>query len=184
MNAKENLREEHAACMRIFTVLQQICEPVKKNEEGLREPLERIISFLEVYVDQCHHKKEERFLFPALVDVEIPGIKDLIGELRLEHQTGRTLVREMKTQMEGFYGGTGLSPSKLVDIPKQYIGIFRKHIRRENAELLPQIEIGLSDQKLAWLSEQFERIENEQIGRHRYEAFREMSRKPVRLNAI
>lgn len=184
MTPKENLREEHAACMKIFMALQQICERLKKNEEGLRELLEKIISFLEVYVDQCHHEKEERFLFQALVDAEIPGIEDLVSELRLEHQTGRVLVKEMKTQMEGFYEGTGSSPSELVDISGQYIGIFRKHIRRENAELLPQIEAGLPKQKQAWLSEQFEKLENEEIGRHRYGAFHEMSRKPVRLNAI
>lgn len=46
-----------------------LSKPTRIDREGIgsKNEIDRILEFLKVFVDRCHHAKEEDFLFPALV---------------------------------------------------------------------------------------------------------------------
>ena len=172
MSPKENLREEHGNIMKIFSALQKILPELEHRKEELIIDLELIIDFLEIYTDKCHHGKEENILFPALEELRNTEADNLTTELRSDHRTGRVLLKEIKLEFDKLNKKAEYSPSVFIDTSKRYIGLFRKHIRKENAQLLPMIEERFSKEQQARIEAQFERFEHENIGPERYEAFK------------
>jgi hemerythrin-like domain-containing protein len=62
---------------------------------------EEILDFLVVFVDKCHHGKEEGLLFPALEAVGVSRNGGPIGVLLEEHRKGRSLTAEMTAAPAG-----------------------------------------------------------------------------------
>lgn len=91
MKPSEDLKVEHALTMKMLAVLQAICGKMEKQEAGLEEDIRGIIEFLRIFVDRCHHGKEEDIFFPALEELGIFDASDLIEKLRAEHRTARAL---------------------------------------------------------------------------------------------
>ena len=81
MTPTEELREEHGIIMRMFAILQRMGEMIEKPDSAVETNLEQIIEFLKVFVDQCHHGKEEEILFPELEKAQIPDEGEMIRKL-------------------------------------------------------------------------------------------------------
>ena len=63
------------------------------------------MDFLSIFVDKCHHGKEEEFLFPAL---EAKGVKregGPIGVMLHEHEQGRGLVAMLRNAVADYTSG-------------------------------------------------------------------------------
>ena len=72
MKATQQLRDEHEGVKIMLTVLGQVCQQLESTGNLNTEHFEGILEFLKVFVDKCHHGKEEELLFPALVAVGVP----------------------------------------------------------------------------------------------------------------
>jgi hemerythrin-like domain-containing protein len=179
MGPIEELREEHGAIMKVFSILQAVSG--KMDEEDPQDPLDRLIldafrrilEFLKVFVDQCHHAKEEELLFPAMTEA-VTGNRGLIEELISEHEHGRRMIRSMEVALSrtGREGETSFGG--LAETIKEYLQVFRNHIRKENAILFPEARDLLSHTTQSLMAREFERIEEERIGKGRHEAFHRM----------
>jgi hemerythrin-like domain-containing protein len=170
MGPVEELREEHGAIMKVFAVLQEIGRRMEHREPFSSDHLGRIMEFLEVFVDQCHHGKEEQFLFPALGKKNLPS-KDLLRELISEHHAGREMVRTMKEQLPGMSREPDPVPGQLVQTARRYMEIFRTHIRKENGVLFPEARQSLTWDEQQLMAGMFQRLEEEKIGKGRHEEF-------------
>lgn len=67
-----------------------------------KEELEGIMEFLMVFVDKCHHGKEEDFLFPALEAAGVARDGGPIGVMLHEHERGRRHIADMKNALGDF----------------------------------------------------------------------------------
>ncbi|MEJ2638466.1 MAG: hemerythrin domain-containing protein [Desulfosarcinaceae bacterium] len=163
MRPEENLREDHGQIMKLFVTWQNMLEKLDRKDQALLEDLEKCIDWVEVFVDRCHHGKEDEILFPAMASSEDPEVTRLIKDLHSEHQTGRSLLESIKLEINGLSQPNGLSGG-LIQLSRGYIDLFRKHIRRENAQLLPLIEkcIPIEDQER--IIAQFGQYEQRTIG--------------------
>jgi len=132
------------------------------------------MEFLKVFVDTCHHGKEEEFLFPALEEAGVPREGGPIGVMLQEHQTGRELIRKMSTSLDGLGKGKIDAESAFKEAAESYIEVLRKHIDKENNVLFPMADERLSQERQHQMSEQFERLERERIGEGRHEAFHKL----------
>ena len=79
----------------------------------------------------------------------------MIKDLRSEHQTGRSLLKAIKLEFRASVEPNG-SPAGLIKLCQRYIDLFRKHIRRENAQLLPLIKECISTEARERIAAQFE----------------------------
>jgi len=59
--------------------------------------LDQILEFLKVFVDKCHHGKEEKVLFPAMEEAGIPRQGGPISVMFYEHERGRSYVRGLRS---------------------------------------------------------------------------------------
>jgi hemerythrin-like domain-containing protein len=125
------LRQEHGTSMKMFSLLEKLAAA----GSGSSSSLDRIVHLLERYVDECHHGKEERAVFPALLAVEAPAAGELTEELAAEHAQARQLLDTLK---QGLAEASETGSSEAFQRTAQsYAQLMRTHIRKENARLLP-----------------------------------------------
>ena len=72
MNPIDELKQEHEGIKLSLEILSRIAQNMQRNvEPGAAEDMGRLIEFFTVFVDTCHHGKEEELLFPALEDIGV-----------------------------------------------------------------------------------------------------------------
>lgn len=105
MKATEELKKEHEGIELMLQVLKAISEKIGRGEELPDGHLDDMIEFFIIFIDKCHHGKEEEFLFPALEDVNILREGGPIGVMLNEHEQGRILVGELKKALAKYKTG-------------------------------------------------------------------------------
>ena len=173
MLAIDELLHEHRAVEIMLEVLDRLCGKLAEGGKKELKDLKSILEFLEVFVDKCHHAKEEKELFPALLESSRREWSAKIDELLAEHEKGRALIR-------GLRGSPGSAPvsrdaarSAASAQAREYIALLREHI--ENEEKLFQAAdklLGASRQQE--LKAGFDKIEAERIGPGRHEQFHQL----------
>ena len=130
------------------------------------------MSFLRVFADQCHHAKEEKYLFPLLEARGVPPTGCPIGALKHEHEKGRALVDDLSNAIEE-YAGRRESVS-LIAALNGLVELYPNHIWKEDYLLIPMASKVLSASDHETLAKQFESVDAE-IGPHIHEKFEEFA---------
>ena len=63
MKATADLWEEHKAVLHMLTVLEGLVARMGRGETPYADDLQKVVEFSRVFVDRCHHGKEEQLLF-------------------------------------------------------------------------------------------------------------------------
>jgi hemerythrin-like domain-containing protein len=160
MRPEDNLREDHGRIMKLFAVWQKLLGDLDHPDPAMHEALAKCIDSVDVFVDRRHHGKEDEVLFPAMASSENPDTTRLIQDLRSEHQAGRSLLKAIKLEFKASAEPNG-SPVDLIQLCQRYIDLFRKHIRRENAQLLPLIKKCISTEARERIAAEFEQYDRD-----------------------
>ena len=171
MNPKDVLREEHGTTMKMLAVLQRFFATLADFKEGEAQDLKALIEFFEIYVDRYHHGKEEQLLFPALSRTRTTKIDLLISSLIDDHRQARMGMEVMKIDAVTLHSCTEADRNGLTERVERYVDLLRKHIRKENSELLPLIEERLSATESLQMAEQFYDMEKVTLGLSGLETF-------------
>jgi hemerythrin-like domain-containing protein len=171
MDPKDVLREEHGTIMKMLAALQKFSARLMDLKDGDVKDLEALIEFFEIYVDRYHHGKEEQHLFPALCLARTPNIDSLVKSLIDDHCQARKDMEELRSHAAAIHSYTGVEPVEFTEAAQRYVELVRKHIRRENSELLPLIEEKLSEIERLQLGGQFHDVEKATMGSSGLEIF-------------
>jgi hemerythrin-like domain-containing protein len=86
-----------------------------------------------------HHADEEEDLFPALLQAappaELAGLRGLVAALQAQHRELEQAWAELRPKLDGIALGTVRELG--ADEAGRLVGLYRSHIEREEAELLP-----------------------------------------------
>jgi len=129
---------------------------------------------LSVFVDKCHHAKEEEFLFPALEAAGVPREGGPIGVLMDEHEQGRRLVTRLKKAVINYTSGDKTATANVQVIVAEYVALLTQHIEKETNVLFAMADAKLDTSKDNELFEAFEQLEEERIGPGKHEEFHEL----------
>ncbi len=175
MQPIKDLRMEHDAVRLTLRILDKICQKIEKSEEIIDlQHLDQLLEFFKVFVDKCHHGKEEELLFPALENVGVSREGGPIGVMLNEHQQGREYVRDMNAALAQYTNGDRRTVDAFVKTAREYISLLNQHIDKENHVLFPLAETHLSEQEQSKLWEGFEIIETQKIGVGKHDEFHKM----------
>lgn len=166
--ATEVLRREHDGITKVLEVLEVSADRLERGENVPESVLNGLAEFLRVFVDMCHHGKEETALFPMLESRGIPR-QGPIGVMLMDHEQGRALARELGASMENVKKGEPGAGKRFAQVARQYSAHLRSHIDKENNVLFVMAERLLSSEEQSSLAEDFERIELEKIGAGEHE---------------
>jgi hemerythrin-like domain-containing protein len=172
MTATEQLRHEHEAITLALSILEKLCQRLANGEEVNPEHFGQVLEFIQVFADQCHHGKEEQFLFPALEAAGIPNADGLFGVMS-EHEHCRVLIRQLAACWQKYRSGDTTAAAAVIKSAREYSAHLNAHIFKENNVLFPMAEARLSADTQRRLLEEFERLEIERIGAGRHEQFHE-----------
>ena len=166
MISTEQLKNEHQAVLTALDILEKICQKLETAEKIDPEHQEEILEFIKIFVDKCHHGKEEDLLFPALEKVGTPKENGPIGMMLMEHDMGRKFVRGMSENIS--------NPEKFTVNAHGYIELLRQHIEKENNILYKMADTHISKSKDNELLKEFDKLELERIGPGKHEEFHKM----------
>ena len=174
MRPTEQLKEEHKAIKLMLRILDRVCEKLESGEEVNLEHLEKIVEFIKVFADKCHHGKEEDLLFPAMEEAGIPKEGGPIGVMLTEHNLGRNYVKDLSDAVTKYKAGDRQVASKIVENARNYVGLLTPHINKEDNILYMMADMHLSKERQEKLLEEFEKVEHEIIGAGRHEEFHQL----------
>ncbi len=146
------LREEHRVILRALDLLETAAGRLAAGRPLPEGWWGRLIDWLRAFADRNHHAKEERHLFPALLQAGVPSSGGPIGVMLDEHTAGRALIQAMAD------GDTAQRPQAA----RRYCALLREHIDKENGVLLPLSDAVLEPQAQLVLAREFEKVEAEQ----------------------
>ena len=171
MKPTEVLTTEHNAIKQMLRILEEVCKQIEAGARVETEHLERIVEFIRVFADRCHHGKEEDLLFVAMEEAGIPRHGGPIGVMLSEHDLGRSYVRKMSEAIALYAAGDASAASQFVTNARNYVALLSQHIDKEDHILYPMGDMHVSREKQARLIEEFDRVELERIGPGKHEEF-------------
>lgn len=171
MTPTEQLKEEHGGVKVMLRIIGKICERMESGKPVPVQHLEQILEFLKVFVDTCHHGKEEEHLFPALEAAGFPRDDGPVGQMLREHEQGREFVRGMGAAVKAYAGGATTGTADFISNARGYTQLLLTHIEKEDTVLYPIADARLTAETQAALAVAFERVEEERVGHGRHEAF-------------
>jgi hemerythrin-like domain-containing protein len=171
VKATDQLRKEHDAVKIMVRVLDKFCKRLEAGESIDPDHLANLIEFFRVFVDRCHHAKEENMLFVAMQKTIDPGDGDRIGALIKDHVSGRKYIRELSEATALYKQGDPQASKKILQSAKHYITLLIQHIDIEDNVLYPIADSRLSGQKQEELLVEFDKLEKKEIGEGKHEEY-------------
>lgn len=170
MKATQQLKDEHKGVKIMLSIIEQVCQQLEAVGTLNKEHFEGILEFLKVFVDKCHHGKEEDLLFPALIAVGVPK-EGPIAVMLHEHEMGRHYVKAMSKVYATYIAGDKSTSKDILQNAHDYISLLKEHIEKENNVLFVMADSRLSEKRQDELFEGFEKIEEGRIGVGKHEEF-------------
>ncbi len=158
------LRHEHEAVGHMLGAAEAAAGRLERNEPVRPEVLENIQEFFALFVDQCHHGKEEEIFFPALAKRGLPVEGGPIAVMLLEHEEGRELVAQLGDFARAYAKGEAGAGVAWARAARRYARLLSEHIWKENSVLFPMAEGILSPEEQNSLAAEFERLEIDKMG--------------------
>ncbi|NLD05912.1 MAG: hemerythrin [Synergistaceae bacterium] len=177
MKATEALKHEHDAVKLMMRIMETIAGRIKSGQKVPRQDLDNMTDFLKVFVDRCHHGKEEKILFPVLEEAGISKTGGPMCDLLAEHEQGREYTRNISRALINFEATDNSRAMELSGNMKAYIELLNEHILKENDVLFPMADKVLTEEVQGLLYDQFEELEEEVIGIGKHEELHKMLEK-------
>ena len=174
MRPTEILMNEHRVIERMLEVIERVSKRLERGESVNSDHLEKIVEFIKTFADGCHHGKEEGVLFPALVEAGVPKEGGPIAVMLFEHEQGRRFVREMSEAIEEIKKGKEGAELSFVQSARGYCGLLRDHISKEDNILFQIANFHLSEEKEKEVLKDFEKVEEEKVGRGVHEKMQKL----------
>lgn len=173
--ATQILEEEHHLIQKVVGAIAAMADRVYEGQVVEKKTLVNIVDFMRIFVEKCHHEKEDVHLFPLLVTKGVPVVGCPIGVLSHEHQTSRKLTADLGGAVESYMKDPSGMGRFLVPALRSVVALYPGHIWKENYLLFPMADKLLSDQEQQGLVEEFEAIEKHigPIVHHRFEQMAE-----------
>ena len=171
MTPTEELMHEHQAILLMLRILERICQRLESRQSVCAEDLQRIVEFIQVFADRCHHSKEEDLLFVAMEHAGIPRHGGPIEVMIHEHEQGRDCIRGLANSVAKHRAGNTEAAAQIVLNAREYIRLLSDHIDKEDNVLYPLADRFLSKETQRKLLKDFDDVERRRIGPGKHEEF-------------
>lgn len=156
--ATQDLRKEHDAILHVLGIMDSMMSASQEQGAALLRHYSELLRFFRVFVDQCHHGKEENHLFKELVKAGVPNETGPVGVMLHEHSQGRRYIVQMNQSLEAE------DPNGFETAATEYRDLLRNHIEKENNVLFVMADRMLDEGQQDGLFKKFEQHEEDVIG--------------------
>lgn len=168
------ITKEHELISRIMSVTGLLCSRI---DDDCNVPLDHVVAitdFIHNFINTYHHYKEEKLLFPALINAGVPMKDGYITALERDHDLGKTYARAADASLSLFMNGKRKTLSEFSRYANDFRIHYSIHMLKENDILYTMAEQHLSADQKKILHEGFDRVDN-------LENFREIIKSSQRI---
>jgi len=155
MKATLNLEEDHVYIQRLIDVMEHLTN----QRVPMIEPVGEIVDLIRKFADGKHHAKEEKLLFPLMVEKGFSTTQGPIAVMLSDHVQGREYVRQIAEGIISFRKGENSSRAQIIDGMKGYIELLRGHIYKENNILFRMADNVMDQEEQLQLLSEFKNID-------------------------
>jgi len=164
MNPIFDIKGEHYAIAIILKAMKKLAIDMRKGKFIDSYRIVQIIDFLQTYSDQCHSEKEEKCLYPALLEYNIPWTIETINDLISEHTLAHTYINEIDNLFQEYLSGDAKITDRLSSSMLKYVELEERHIKTVDNVVLPLCERVFDAEKLKSVSLDFKKIQDQNVG--------------------
>lgn len=175
MTATEVLRHEHKIILKVMEAARREAQAIAGTGRINAEKLDKIVDFCRVFLDKCHHGKEEEYLFPKMQQRGVPREGGPIAVMLHEHQGGRNVVQALAEALGQARRGDARAPGRVsadLVILDEHL---RDHIDKENEVLFPLADKVFTPEDQKSLAAAFEKHEAEEMGPGVHERYHQLA---------
>ena len=163
MKATQHLITEHESVLQMLDILKSAASKLSSGDKVPPADLEAMLDFLKVFVDRCHHGKEEQVLFPKLMDSGIPNEGGPVGMMLFEHVKGRGYIGGLGSGVAKYKSGDASGIPEIIENINEYAELLYAHIYKENNILYKMADVHLTAGDQEELFEAFKKTEAEAL---------------------
>jgi hemerythrin-like domain-containing protein len=171
MKATDVLMEEHRVIERVLAALEKAAIRINNGDPIPPAFFIQAADFIKGFADDCHHKKEEGVLFPAMVEGGLSYQFGPVAVMLAEHDEGRTFANAMRLAAEHLNNGDASAKDQVVRNALDYVTLLRQHISKEDGILYPMADQVIPKTKHSQVDQDIERIEAEEMGEGVHEKY-------------
>ena len=175
MTATEVLRHEHQIILKVLEAARREAQSIADTGKLNIEKLNKILDFFRVFVDRCHHGKEEEYLFPRMQARGLPADKGPIPVMLHEHMGGRNIVKALSEALARAQQGDSSALAAVAANLAILDEHLRGHIDKENDILFPLADKVFTPEDQQALVAAFDKHEAEEIGPGVHEKYHQLA---------
>jgi hemerythrin-like domain-containing protein len=158
MHPSDILSQEHRAIEGRLDHLEQTIRSIQAGGAFSRRYFEDALDFFRDQADGCHHAKEEKLLFPRMVERGVPAHGGPIGVMLAEHDEGRAYLKAVRENLTGAEQGAVAALNAVLQNAAAYIEMLRAHIQKEDNILFRIAKMVLDPSDVAELQQAFAEV--------------------------
>lgn len=172
--ATRALKQEHQSIREMLNFAEGVSIKIERGEQAPPEVLSNLMDFIRLFVDRCHHSKEEDILFPALEEKGLSVSGGPLGMMLMEHERGRALIQEMSEAAEACKADGETAGKQWARAAWDYSGLMQEHFGKEEEILFRMADNVLGPEEQESIAIRFETLEKEKIGAGRHQELEAM----------
>jgi hemerythrin-like domain-containing protein len=171
-SATKLLKEEHRSIRAALDFAERMTSRIERGEEISPEALARLMEFIHLFVERCHHAKEEKIFFPALERKGVSTWGGPLGVMLADHERARDLIQEMNEAADAYNPAVAKSGERWARLAWDYSGLMQEHFGKEEEVLFRMADSVLTPEEQAAIVADFQRLEEESLGPGKHEELR------------
>lgn len=177
------LKQEHQSIREALNFAEGVSIKIDRGEQAPAEVLSKVMDFIRLFVDRCHHSKEEDILFPALEEKGISASGGPLGVMLMEHERARTLIQEMSEAAEACKTDGETAGKRWARVAWDYSGLMQEHFGKEEEILFRMADNVLGPEEQESIAIRFETLEKEKIGAGKHRELEAMIKNLIAQNS-
>ena len=179
MQALRIISEEHSNLWRLATTIDHVADEIEDGAAVDAAFFNAVLDYIEQFVDESHHRKEDDFLFRVL-RLRSPLAAAILDPLQDEHRDGPHKIQVLRDGL----AQAALDPLPAVEFAvalRLYTAGLKRHIQAEEKLAMPLARKVLTDQDWAEIDRAFLDNEDPLFGDKAKAGFRELFHRIVSL---
>ena len=172
----QELKNDHRVIQQVVAGMSAVAELLDSGKQVDPSVLADLVQFLRVFADQCHHEKEEQYLFPLLATKANGSARRELESLEREHRAAKQLVGQLAKVAAVYLHNPAALRYRVIDLLQQLVELYPAHIWKEDFLLFPLAQQNLTSAEQRNLEEEFENVERE-VGEDVHAAFEMLAKK-------
>jgi len=164
MKPSNDIKGEHYAIAIILSAMKKLALDMRTGKFIDSYRIVQILDFLHTFTEHCHYEKEEKCLYPALVEYDIPWTADTINQLVDEQKLAHNYLKEIDILFDEYLSGNAQVLNRLSASMINYVVIEERHIKIVDQVLLPLCDRVFDDEKRTSVVAELRKIQDQNVG--------------------